>query len=219
MFSMFKKSKTVEKPETQSKKPKQVDIYSVSVEDFILFGENDLNELKDEYFSIKSLNIFEKENQINTYLFCSSTKNKQILIDNFSEKEHIYVYHEIQYEENISELISHDQENKFLSFLDTEVQDPNSFTFNPDSTQSEDKLWLIKGVNYYVQDKGIMYLHITTDKNYSPANNNGIAHMFYVFQTEDREYRMIVAFDENGNTKFYTGRRIEPYNIKRVISK
>ena len=60
MFSMFKKSKTVEKPETQSKKPKQIDIYSVSVEDFILFGENDLNELKDEYFSIKSLNIFEK---------------------------------------------------------------------------------------------------------------------------------------------------------------
>lgn len=219
MFSIFKKSKKVENQEKKPKTSQKIDIYNVGVEDFILFGENDLNELKDEYFSIKSLNIFEKENIKNTYLFCSSTKNKQIIIDNFSEKEHIYVYHEIQYEDNISDLISHDHENKFLSFLDTEVQDPNSFTFNPDSEQSEDELWLIKDVNYYVQDKGIMYLHVTTDKNYVVENNNGIVHMFYVFQTEDREYRMIVTFDENGNTKFYTGRRIEPYNIKRIISK
>ena len=106
-----------------------------------------------------------------------------------------------------------------MKFLDTEVPDPNSFTFNPNSVQNEDDLWLIKGRNYYIQNKGVMYLHTTTNKNYSVKDNAGIAHMLYVFQTEDREYRMIVIFDENGNTKFYTGRRIEPYNIKRIISK
>lgn len=219
MFGIFKKSKKVKEQKNKVESSKKIDIYNVGIEDFILFGENDLNELKDEYFSIKSLNVFEKENIKDTYLFCSSTKNKKIIIDNFSEKEHIYVYHEIQYENNISDLISHDTENKFLSFLDTEVQDPNYFTFNKDSEQSEDKLWLIKGVNYYVKDKGVMYLHVITDKDYIEENSNGIVHMFYVFQTEDREYRMIVTFDENGDTKFYTGRRIEPYNIKRIISK
>ena len=218
MFGIFKKEKT-ENQELKAKKPQKVDIYNVNIEDYILFGENDLTELKEEYFGVKSLNIFEKENKTDNYLFCTSTKNKQILIDNFSEKEHIYVYHEIQYEENIQELISHDKEDNFLKFLDTEVPDPNSFTFNPNSVQNEDDLWLIKGRNYYIQNKGVMYLHTTTNKNYSVKDNTGIAHMLYVFQTEDREYRMIVIFDENGNTKFYTGRRIEPYNIKRIISK
>lgn len=225
MFSNLKnrfkdnKQEPVSSQTSSSGSTKKITIYNAQINDFILFGKSDLKELKDEYCEVTLNHIFEKDNGNHTYLSLESLTGQEILVDNFSEKNHIYVYQQLSYEDVISELIENDVNNEFLSHLDTQTEDVGRFTFNPETKQNAESLWLITDQIYYTAEKEVVYLHSTDDLNYDVDNNNGEAHMYYVFQTEDGEYRFMIKFDQTGTTKFYSGRRIEPNNIKSIIRK
>ena len=218
MFKKFAETKKEEPVQETSSGGSTItpNIHNAQISDFVLFGKSDLKELNEEYCEVKFKHIFDKNNDQDTYLFLESMNEREILVDNFSEKNHIYVYQQLSYEEQIEDLISHD-DDAFLSHLDTNVEDYEKFTFNQETEQDSESLWLSTNQIYYTAIKEIVNLHVTDNNDYNVEQESGEPHMYYVFQTEDGEYRFMIKFDQTGITKFYSGRRIEPDNIQRVI--
>lgn len=222
-MSFFKKMKTLmksEKPTEESNVSAEVEnIKDAKIGNFVIFGFNDLMELANLQFEVVSTIILEREHNQNTELLTLNSPGfGEILIDHKSDRQHIYVYKEMFFNDLIS--LTKEDSISLQEYLECSADSQTGLKF--DSIIAEDILsekWIQNKEQYYGLSKEEVFKHIKNSENYVLSNQEGDETLVYSLQSSDREYRLLMTVSLSGDTKFYCGRRIEPKNIKNIYNK
>jgi hypothetical protein len=216
---MFKKLRTLfrsEDPE-DNKEPVSVErksIYDVRIGDIVMFGFNDLMEIANQQFEVKNQTIFQGDDRKSAVWEMRTPEGQVIFVDTDSETEHIYIYKEVFFHD-IEKLVTEDWDN-FNEYLLGESND--AFSFNEDiSEEIQNKHWL--------SNTSPMFKKLFLEGHYNKRNSASdtkskfgeVNSLCIITESSDREYRFRITTDGHGATQFFSGRRIEPHNVEKIL--
>jgi hypothetical protein len=219
-WNKMKSLRKSKKADNEEKKPVAVErdnIYQSKINDVVIFGFNDLMELANQQFEVVGKTIYERESEKNMELLTMiSPSGDKLFVDNSSDKQHIYVYKEM-FLADFSGMTTEDEVNR-EEYLDGTEDHQIGLKFNSTLTKNETSdFWIQNDEKYYGVLRAETFKHITDSNSYNIKSEDGILTLVYMLESSDREYRMIITIDQQGNTFFFSGRRIEPHDVDKIM--